>query len=101
MKGISTTLVIIVTAIVVLIAALVVLTIFGEAIWPIADITNARNMCIQQAGATCVSVGTLPPTWTAQFNYKDGGTVVPGSCAAFFPSCKCEKNKLVDCTLSG
>ncbi len=100
MKGISTTLIIIVTAIVILVAAIVVLTIFGEAIWPIVDITQARSTCIQQAGATCLASGRLPTTWNAQFYYKEGDTKKLGSCKTFYPSCKCEDNSLVDCTLA-
>jgi hypothetical protein len=100
MKGISATLMIIVTAIVILIAALVVLYIFSDAIWPIAEMTEARNTCIQQAGVTCAAGGIMPPTWEAQFFYKVGDVKTKGSCSGFYPSCGCVDNKLVDCTLA-
>lgn len=89
MKGISTTLIIIVTAIVILVAALVVLTIFGSGIQPIVDITVARNTCLQQAGVTCTASNQMPVTWTAALQYRDAGVVVIGSCkvAAGCSSC--------------
>ncbi len=80
MKGISTTLVIIVTAIVILIAALVVLTIFGGGIQPIVDITEARNLCMQQAAVTCQATNKMPPAWNGDLWYTVGGVRTKGSC---------------------
>ena len=107
MKGISQTLMIIVTAIVVLVAALIVLSIFGQGIGPMLDITQARNVCIQEASATCQAVHTMPPTWdTATKTYNENGKTVTKTCKNIpgLGSCDCKLEegtyKLVGCTQS-
>ncbi|MCK4496952.1 MAG: hypothetical protein KAU24_02070 [Candidatus Aenigmarchaeota archaeon] len=97
MKGISTTLVIIVTAIVILVAALVVLTIFGGGITPIVDLTRAKSMCVSEGAIACTSTGNLPTTWYAQTKTV-GSERTPMSCYELLsPSCKCVNNKLEGC----
>jgi hypothetical protein len=63
MKGLSTTILIVVTAVVILVAALVLLAIFGNVIGNVVPITQARNICIQQGAATCPITHTKPPNW--------------------------------------
>ena len=63
MKGLSTTILIVVSAVVILVAALVVLTIFGGGMGQVSSITQFKNNCKLQAKTTCSSFGTLPPTW--------------------------------------
>jgi len=95
MKGISTTLVIIVTAIVILVAALVVLTIFGGGITPIVDITQAKNMCASEGAIVCSATGQLPTNWNIQTKTV-GEARTPTSCFELLggSSCKCENNQL-------
>jgi hypothetical protein len=90
MKGISATLIIIVTAIVILIAALVVLTIFGSGITPIVDLTAQKNICLQQAGVTCQTTKQMPPTWNAQVQYTKDGKIEQGSCASITGCSGCD-----------
>jgi hypothetical protein len=99
MKGISTTLVIIVTAIVILVAALVVLTIFGGGITPIVDLTTQRNICLQQAASICQTTGKMPPTWDTTFQYREGDQVKTGSCEDLpgLTGCGCQDYKLTGC----
>jgi hypothetical protein len=63
-KGMSTTLVIIVSAVVILVTALVLLTIFGTGIAPVGSLAEARNNCELQGRQLCITTGQLPPTWT-------------------------------------
>jgi galactitol-specific phosphotransferase system IIC component len=63
-KGMSATLMIVVTAIIVLIIALVLITIFSGAITPLASLAQAKNSCQVQAETTCTSTGGLPATWS-------------------------------------
>jgi hypothetical protein len=63
MKGLSTSIVIVVTAVVILVAALVILTIFGGGMGSVGTLTNFRTQCIAQCQVTC-PLGSLPPTWT-------------------------------------
>jgi hypothetical protein len=90
MKGISATLLIIVSAIVILIAALVVLTIFGSGITPIVDLTNGRNLCLQQVAQSCTITGDVPPTWNAAtMNVKEGDKILSLPCSdAKLANCK-------------
>lgn len=82
MKGISATLIIIVTAIVVLVAALVVLTIFGGGVQPIVDMTSARNICLQQASQSCTITGNLPQSWNVPLTVRKGNDVVHLPCSS-------------------
>ena len=63
MKGLHTSLVIVVAAIVILIVALVVLTIFGVGITPVRSITDATAQCTMLCKATCRTTNSMPPTW--------------------------------------
>ncbi len=70
-KGMSTTLVIIVSAVVILVAALVLLTIFGGSMTPIASLTEAKNHCTLTNKQICETTGTVSPTWNlATINYE-------------------------------
>ncbi len=107
MKGISTTLVIIVTAIVILVAALVVLTIFGGGIQPVVDLTTQRNLCLQQGAATCSSIGQMPPTWKAKIQYREGDNIITTETCESITGCTgCWRNpttgryELQGCTVS-
>lgn len=103
MKGISSTLVIIVTVIVVLVAALVVLTIFTGGVQPVVDITTQRNMCIQQAAVVCQSIGQLPPTWEATIEYRKGDDIVKTDSCKKLAGCECnpKTHKLTGCITNG
>lgn len=63
MKGLSTTMVIVITVIVVLIAALIVLTIFGGVIGNVGTLIEARNSCSLEWKASCETARSLPLTW--------------------------------------
>lgn len=84
-KGMSTTLVVAVTAIIILIVALVVLTIFGGVMNPYGTLADARNNCINQGRTTCATTGTLPITWNVYFKVGEQTTscrdlvTVPGA----------------------
>ncbi len=92
MKGISATLVIIVTAIVVLIAALVVLTIFGGGMQPVVDLTSARNICLQQVSQSCALTGDLPQSWNVPLTVRRGSDImhIPCSSAELAGCSSCE-----------
>ncbi len=62
-KGMSATLMIVVTAVVILIIALVLITIFSGSITPLASLAQAANNCRVQGQTTCDSTGALPATW--------------------------------------
>jgi hypothetical protein len=64
MKGLSTSLVIVVTAIVILVVALVILTIFGTGITRFNTIAEARNFCYGIGVPSCETTGTLPAGWS-------------------------------------
>ena len=63
MKGLHTSLVVVIAAIVILIVALVVLTIFGVGIAPVSSLSNANAQCRNLCQATCRVTGSMPPTW--------------------------------------
>ena len=87
-KGISTTLVVIVTAVVVLIVALVLLTIFANVIFGFSSLVEADQWCESQAKLTCPVTGTLPWNWqspikvgndvTTCFDIKNTDVCLPG-----------------------
>jgi len=91
MKGLSTTILIVVTAVVILVAALVLLTIFGTGIQTVATISQAENLCILSAQTTACLSGTFTPpaTWGVVSVRIAGGN--PQSCAQVFSGkeCKC------------
>ncbi len=84
-KGMSTTLVVAVTAIIILIVALVILTIFGGGIGQVSTIVEARNSCELQGRSSCAGAGSLPITWGFPFKAGDQTTscyelvTVPGA----------------------
>ncbi len=65
MKGLHTSLVIVVAAIVILIVALVVLTIFGVGIQTFSTMVQAESFCVSQCQASCRITNTMPVTWNA------------------------------------
>jgi len=84
MRGLSTSMIVVITIVVLLVVALVVLTIFSGGIGQISSVTDFENSCRAQAQASC-AVGTLkmlPPTWYNQV--KISGQTTPTSCAQKF-----------------
>jgi hypothetical protein len=72
MKGLSTSLVVVVTAIVILVVALIVITIFTSGINTFRNVAEASNYCSTMAASSCAATGKLPPTWeTATFRVYD------------------------------
>ena len=65
MKGMSHTLVIVVSAIVILVAALVIITIFGSGVQQVASLAQAEAFCKTSAESSCKTTGMMPPTWNA------------------------------------
>jgi hypothetical protein len=65
MRGLHTSLVIVVAAIVILIVALIVISIFGVGIQTFTTITQAESFCVSQCTASCSITKTMPPTWNA------------------------------------
>ena len=63
MKGLSTTLIIVISAVVILVAALVVLTIFGQGASVVASLAQARSVCNSQAAQSYETVGVMPINW--------------------------------------
>ena len=72
MKGLQTSLNVVIAAIVILIVALVLLTIFGVGITPVRTITGAVANCDAVGAASCLTVGSLPATWSSQSFLVDG-----------------------------
>jgi len=78
-KGLSTTLVLIVTIVVLLIVALVLLTVFGSTITSIASVGEGKAQCGMVFGAFCFKVSdtagcaSTPSTWGAKL-FKMGDT---------------------------
>ena len=84
MKGLSTSLVVVITAIVILVVALVVLTIFGVGVGQVGSIAEAETQCISIATSACKTAGDLPPNWDAiVFDTPDG----PIKCNAVVQGC--------------
>ena len=94
MKGLSTTLIIVISAVVILVAALVVLTIFGQGVSQVATLAQAKSTCEAAGKASCSTTGALPPTWKAPTNnIQDQGmqscmTVIGKTCTN--DVCKCD-----------
>ncbi len=65
MRGLHTSLVIVVAAIVILIVALVVLTIFGVGIQTFSTMVQAESFCVAQCQSSCTITNIMPPTWKA------------------------------------
>ena len=64
MKGMSETIVIVITVVVILVAALVLLTIFGTGMANVTTISQAASICISSAQTSCLTTNTWPPsTW--------------------------------------
>jgi hypothetical protein len=84
MKGLSTTILIVVTAVVILVAALVLLTIFGTGIQNVATISQAQSLCLTSAQTSC-AFGAWPTTWNAVNVRISGGT--PQSCGQVLSDC--------------
>jgi len=95
MKGLSTTILIVVTAVVILVAALVMLTIFGSGIQNVATISQAQTMCSTEASISC-PLGWPPATWGAATK-RIQATGELKSCDNLV-DCKCESGKFNGCT---
>ena len=79
MKGLSTSLIVVVTAIVLLVVALVILTIFSTGISQFGSIAEAQNYCASIASTSCAATGKMPPTWyTAKIKTPTGETTCSG-----------------------
>lgn len=82
MKGLHTSLIIVVAAIVILIVALVVLTIFGVGIQTFTTMVQAEPFCVSQCQSSCTITKTMPPTWKADsLMVGTGAAAVKKSCA--------------------
>ena len=95
MKGLSTTLVIVISAVVILVAALVVLTIFGQGVGQVATLAQASSSCQTEGRASCSTTGILPTTWSVPTKnvenegYKSCKWVLKDTCAES-ATCKCD-----------
>jgi hypothetical protein len=93
MKGLSTTLVIVITAVVILVAALVILTIFGRGVGQVATLAEASSVCNTQGRTSCSTAGVLPITWGVPDKNVEGqgliscSDVLKDTCTS---SCTCQ-----------
>jgi hypothetical protein len=88
MRGLHTSLVIVVAAIVILVVALIVLTVFGVGIGGVADYLNQRNICVSTFTSSCSITGERPPTWDAEMKVNKDGNIVNMACSDMV-SCVC------------
>jgi predicted PurR-regulated permease PerM len=95
MKGLSTTIILVVTVVVILVAALVVLTIFAQGIQTVATITQAQTMCSTEASISC-PMGWPPTTWTTATK-RIQATNELRSCDSLV-DCKCANGQFSGCT---
>jgi hypothetical protein len=91
-KGISTSLVVVVTAVVLLVVALVLLTIFGGIIPLYASIAEAKNLCITTYLSSCQSLGQSPTDWEIATKWvrDQNGDVNKMSCKELASGCSCD-----------
>jgi len=95
MKGLSTTILIVITAVVILVAALVILTIFGTGMQTVGTVAQAQSMCVNEAAISC-PIGWPPATWNIQTKRMPNGNTY--SCSQLV-TCPCENGKLTkECT---
>ena len=87
-KGMSETLMIVVSAIIILIVALVLITMFSSSITPLGNLAQAKNNCMVQAKSTCASTGALPVTWAVQ-SVKTSDSDALLSCKSLWSDCDC------------
>jgi hypothetical protein len=89
MKGLSTTILIVVSAVVILVAALVVLAIFSGGIKPVTDFSQAKAICMQRGASVCSTLKALPNDWYSTNMLVDGNYK---SCSDLevAGSCKCD-----------
>ena len=88
MKGLSTTLFLVVSAVVMLVTALVIITIFGGGMTQFASISDNMNHCTMTGSSSCSTVGQLPITWGLN-NIKDGNDLK--SCGSLLSCYKCSE----------
>ena len=93
MRGISSTVWIVIVVIVMVVAAVVILNMFGVGISQVATFSEARNICIQQFTTNCMANGVVPPTWSMT-TLNVGGEQT--SCADLV-TCTCE-DKVATCS---
>lgn len=99
MRGIATTLVIIVTAIVILVAALVILTIFGGGVEPVVEWTSKQSLCMTEYSSICVTTDKEPPTWYAKARVTVLGAEFKFcSCDDLVDGCQCTNKVATGCT---
>lgn len=73
MKGLSTSLIVVITAIVVLVVALVLLTIFGTGIQKFNSLGEAQNFCFSVGVPSCQASGQLPISWARDLHETPSG----------------------------
>ena len=88
MRGLHTSLIIVVAAIVILVVALIVLTIFGVGIGGVSDYLTQRNICVSTYTSSCSVTGTEPPNWNSQMQVNVDGSIEYKSCANLI-QCSC------------
>lgn len=82
MRGLHTSLVIVVAAIVILIVALIVLTIFGVGVSSFSSIAEAKSQCITMCQASCRITQQVPLTWKTANMRVAGAAPIPCSDAS-------------------
>jgi len=91
-KGLSTTLVLIVTIVVLLIVALVLLTIFGGTVQSVAGLAQAKSVCTVMNSGTCTGTGpTCPAVFGSVYDTTTSQVVTCSSmctCAVTGGSCQ-------------
>ncbi len=86
MKGLQTTLWIVIAAILALIIALVLLTIFGGSVASFSTLTDATNFCRNQCQISCSAIQQPPLGWSANKVKVAGDTK---TCQELVGACTC------------
>jgi hypothetical protein len=86
MKGLETTLWIVIAAILALIIALVLLTMFGTSVASFSTLTDANNFCNNQCQISCKTLQQIPLGWATN-KIKVAGDVK--TCQDIVGSCNC------------
>ena len=89
MKGLSETIIIVITAVVILVAALVILVIFQGGIGPSGDFASARNLCVSKYKVSCPLERGPPADWNTK-NVRVGSAYM--ACSELAPNCACAQN---------
>lgn len=93
MKGISTTLIMIVSVIVIAATSVIILVLTSGGFAPASDLLIQRNICLRQASVNCGSMGELPSTWENTIQYWNGEMIIESTCQNITGCDWCDNNE--------